>query len=332
MRKTFWSFKDINIYLLCSLALISSCSGRLKSTDDTSVILQPPLVKMINSSSQGEIEKRNYIFKYNMEAPSSICKLPPELLEISALTYNLKNGKLLAVNDEKPDVYEIDIQKCQVEKQFDFGKKGDYEGIEIVDKICYILKSSGSINLYDIKGKSTLSIIKTALSELNDVEGLGYNPKQKELILACKGAPQLDGHQKLKDAKAFYAFDLTKMELIESPKFLITDEELISFVQNKITIDLSKKKKEKLLKRVASFSPSAIAKHPYDETFFILSSVGKLLFVVDNNGILQDVQFLDEDIFIQPEGICFSPEGTLYISNEGKSLVANILTFNLIDQ
>ena len=30
------------------------------------------------------------------------------------------------------------------------------------------------------------------------------------------------------------------------------------------------------------------------------------------------VQFIDKELMPQPEGICFSPEGKLYISSEGK--------------
>ena len=41
------------------------------------------------------------------------------------------------------------------------------------------------------------------------------------------------------------------------------------------------------------------------------------------------VKELDEKLFRQPEGICFSPEGDMYISNEGQGGKGYILKFNI---
>ena len=46
-------------------------------------------------------------------------------------------------------------------------------------------------------------------------------------------------------------------------------------------------------------------------------------------GKVQDVKELDPKLFRQPEGICFSPIGDMYISNEGQGGKGYILKFNI---
>ena len=244
---------------------------------------------------------------YDLEKPDQICNLPKELLEISALGFDLDSRKLVTVNDEKADYYQLDIENCKVIDKYDFGKNDDYEGIEAVDGIVYVVKSNGDI--FTINRNTTFQSqeYETPLSKDNDVEGLGYDPVRNELLLACKGAPHIDKKTKYKKSKAVYAFDLDSKMLNEEPKFLIKDEDLE--------------------KRLEDFSPSGIAKHPITGEYYILSSIGRLLIVCDEAGDIRNVHFLKPKMFAQPEGICFSPEGTMYISNEGRSLVARILVF-----
>jgi uncharacterized protein YjiK len=64
----------------------------------------------------------------------------------------------------------------------------------------------------------------------------------------------------------------------------------------------------------------------------VLASVGKLLIILDKNGDIQDVHTLNPAEFKQPEGICFLPDGSLYISNEGKGGSATLLRFNYANQ
>ncbi|MBK7408618.1 MAG: SdiA-regulated domain-containing protein [Saprospirales bacterium] len=68
-----------------------------------------------------------------------------------------------------------------------------------------------------------------------------------------------------------------------------------------------------------AFAPSALAIHPLTGHLYLLSSVGKLLVVLDREtGAIIYVQKLKKSVHPQPEGICFDPDGTMYISNEGK--------------
>jgi uncharacterized protein YjiK len=38
-----------------------------------------------------------------------------------------------------------------------------------------------------------------------------------------------------------------------------------------------------------------------------------------HDGVLKQFQLMNKDLFLQPEGLCFAPDGTLYISSEGKN-------------
>ena len=76
-----------------------------------------------------------------------------------------------------------------------------------------------------------------------------------------------------------------------------------------------------------SFQPSGIAVHPVSGNIYIIASVGNLLMVYSRESIMLAMIKLRTKYFPQPEGICFSPDGSLYISNEGDEDEATILRF-----
>jgi DNA-binding beta-propeller fold protein YncE len=80
------------------------------------------------------------------------------------------------------------------------------------------------------------------------------------------------------------------------------------------------------------FSPSALAVQPQTRHLYILSSVGKILMVIDQSGRILHIEKLKKKVHPQPEGICFDPAGNLYISNEGKKGRATIQRFNFLNQ
>ena len=77
------------------------------------------------------------------------------------------------------------------------------------------------------------------------------------------------------------------------------------------------------------FSPSAIAVHPKTGQMYVLSSVGKILVVLDAKGNVQKVEKLDKSEYRQPEGLCFAKDGTMYMSSEGKGGKARIYRFDM---
>jgi len=63
--------------------------------------------------------------------------------------------------------------------------------------------------------------------------------------------------------------------------------------------------------------PSAAAINPVTNELYILSSLSHLIVVTDRKGKFIDLYELDPGIYTQPEGIAFTPDGDLIISNEG---------------
>ena len=80
------------------------------------------------------------------------------------------------------------------------------------------------------------------------------------------------------------------------------------------------------------FKPSGIAVHPISGKIYVLASAGKKLLVLDENGNPKEQYNLNEDQFPQPEGICFTPNGDLIISSEGKNGQASISYFSFNDK
>ncbi len=76
-----------------------------------------------------------------------------------------------------------------------------------------------------------------------------------------------------------------------------------------------------------SFQPSGIAIHPITGNIYILGSVGNLLIVFSRDGTMLAMVKLRSRYFPQAEGICFSPDGTLYIANEGDVDKGTVLKF-----
>ena len=293
---------------------------------------------IISCDFKGNEKKQNTIesisednFAYNLKAPSNIYYLPNNLKEISGISFYKKN-QIVCVNDEKANIYTFDTEKREVISKYDFGKKGDYEDIAVVEDDVFILRSDGTLfkveNFESSQRKTTK--IKTFLTKKNNTEGLFFDENTNSLLIACKDSPLINKNKRFKGFKAIYRFDLNTHTLIEKPEYLVNFSKIDSL---KVTGSVQKLfiNAAKHLKFVGDgnrFHPSGLAIHPIaKDKIYIISSLGKWLVVMTLEGKIIDIVELDKRIFSQPEGICFSENGDLFISNEGKNGKANILRF-----
>ena len=284
-----------------------------------------------NSDKHKLFEHANYDFPYQMDKPDRSWKLPKSLMEISGLSF-IDSYRLACVQDGKGNIYIFNLKTGEVEKKIDFGGDGDYEAIEIINNDAWILKSNGT--LYKVKSylKDTEPHIKkhtTVLTGKNDAEGLAWDPINNKLLIACKGHPFLDDKEG-KEFKAIYNFDLNTKRIDTNP-FLLIEMDTIKYYKNYNT--MTRMGVELLAyfdssKGDVSFQPSGIAIHPKTGNLFILASVGNLLIVYSGEGNMLAMINLSSKIHRQPEGICFSPDGTLYIANEGDGNNGTILKFD----
>jgi len=259
-----------------------------------------------------------------LEIPSDVFLLERDLREISGLTYSSQNSNLLAINDEKGYIYSLDTYSGKVQNRIDFGRSNDYEGLAYSEGIIYIAESNGEITTVDESSQQRIEKIKNDLSRRNDIEGLTYNPSTSTFLLAAKGRGSIKGKNGKK--KAIFTFDPISGNVSDIPFVKINLEKAVkSFASDpsKNFSDITNYQ----LKRVSKFSPSGIAVHPVSKRIYVLSSRGKLLVIFNQKGGLQGIHFLNERQHAQPEGICFGPNHTLYISNEGRAGKASLFSF-----
>ena len=258
---------------------------------------------------------------YDLENPDERITLHSRLQEISGLSL-IREGLLACVQDEQGRVFFFDLNSKTIVNNVKFGKSGDYEGVELVDNRIYVVESNGKIHHFDIANSNEKEVkattIKTPLASKNDVEGLGVLPGARKLLIACKGKAGI-GESKMK-GKAVYAYDLRKKKFEKEPVFSIRKNELNEFIRKNPDIFT--------IEKVPDFKPSGIAVHPKTNKIYVLNSVGKLLIILNMNNTIADVAVLNPKIFRQPEGICFGPNGELYIASEGGAGRGYILVFN----
>jgi uncharacterized protein YjiK len=230
---------------------------------------------------------------YDLSKPYVI-KLPPELDDISGITFYSKDNSLFAESDEKGGLYKIFINKPTDIRKWKFSHKRDYEDIVLVDSIFYVLNNNGDITAVNFLNDS-LQTHDYSFPENGkyEFESLYYDDKTQKLILICKDCA-VD-----KDAvTSTYSFD---------PKTLTYGSSYSIDARNIL---------EKTSPKSTKFKPSGASINPATGDLYLISSINKLLIIADRNGAVKEIFQLDPSIFVHPEGITFAPSGSLFISNE----------------
>jgi len=166
---------------------------------------------------------------------------------------------------------------------------------------------------------------KLATTSIESVSGAD----NEDIVLIHNGVNPFVDDKKGKEFKAIYTFDLNNKKLILKP-FLIIPMDTIKYYKNYNTMTQLGVELLAYLdhsKGDLSFQPSGIAIHPLGGDIYILGSVGNLLMVFSREGTMLAMIKLRSKYFPQPEGICFDPLGTMYISNEGDNEKGTILKF-----
>ncbi len=257
---------------------------------------------------------------YDLKDPVEKYFLPYVLSEISGLSF-LKDQQLITIEDEGNRAFIYDLTKKDIVHSIKFGNPGDYEGVEVVGDKVYVLESDGDLYRFNYteEKEAKSKKIETDLQRKNDTEGLGYDPLRKQLLIACKE----DGDTKEYKAKgkAVYVYDLEDEKLKKKARYEISLKSLKGFFEENRDF----KYDEKRLK----FKPSGIAYHPIEETIYIIASTGKLLIVLTRDGLIKATYPIAPRLLGQPEGICFAPNGDMYLSSEGEGDRGYILKYEM---
>ena len=249
---------------------------------------------------------------YNLNKPTTKFVMDDALHEISGIAFVKGNSDTMyAIEDENGKLFYFhpgDGKFASVK----FGKRGDYEDVAILpDREVVVLRSDGSLFAFPLslskdEMKGTVRDYEHILPE-GEYEGL-FAAENGQLIALCKNCPVDNQRENVtvytlqKDASGNWA------------------------VASHFEIDVSqstpggKHHKEK-------FHPSCLAHHPLTHQWWIISSVNKILLVLDEKWKVTGTYSLDPLLFKQPEGIAFDSKGNLYISNEGGDGSGNVLLF-----
>ncbi|MFN4316276.1 MAG: hypothetical protein ACK4E0_18460 [Chitinophagaceae bacterium] len=241
--------------------------------------------------------------------------MPDRLLEVSGISLLPgSNDSLLAQQDELGRVF---LLKAGEKKYRDirFADDGDFEDLTILQDQVFVLKSEGSIFNFLLSSFTTNEKEIAATEWLNswgkgEYEGLYARPDEKSLYLLCKECDDSKGDLLIKK------LDVDSFGLKLQGEIRIASDSVSRHLQD------GEIKGKKL-------QPSGLAQHPISGDWYIISHVNKLLIIADEGWRVKSAWPLSPTRFRQPEGICFAPNGDLFISNEGDEVSSgNVLKFH----
>lgn len=287
------------------------------------------LIALIGSACFTSLASAGNPHGYDLASPDAIYTLPESLREMSALTY-VNPEALVCVEDERGILYTYNPAANVITTQTTFGAEGDYEGLARVDETMYVLRSDGQ--LFEVMGYSSeapeVILHETAVPAKNN-EGLCYDKARNRLLIAAKS--KSGKGSEFKDTRLVYEFDLKTRSMREEPVFVFDLQEITELAR-KAGVEVPEKKNKKkgeASAAVIQLRPSGIAVHPATEELYLLSGSNHLLVVFTMDGMLRYIEEMDPDIFNKPEGITFTEDGDMLISNEGETnKSATILRFN----
>ncbi len=239
-------------------------------------------------------------------------KLPGRLYEISGLAMTLDNH-LMAHNDEKAVIYEIDYQSEVIVKAFQLADmknpvNGDFEGIATVNDKVYLVTSSGRIyeGSRGTEGESVLyNSYATGVGRDYEIEGLAYDATQQALLLMCKDARRAD----LKEQLVIYHWSLDEKQLVADAHIVIPVIEFTRYIGGK------------------EFQPSGIERHPVSGNYFVLAARQRAIAEITPGGQVVAAKEFPAQWHRQPEGITFAADGTLIIADEGSGKKARLTLY-----
>lgn len=227
-------------------------------------------------------------------------ELPEILKEISGMAFMGEN-KIAAVQDEQGKIYIYNLKTKKIEAEIPFSGTGDYEGIAIKDNIAFVLRADGAIFRVAGFGKNPeVEMFKTQFSQEHDLEGIVYDNTRNELLISVK-----EKDPNFENAKGIYSFNLNTKTVDKEPVYKL---ELTDSVFAEI-------QKEEILE---TFKPSEIGVHPQTGKLFVLAANPPSILILNEEGTPENLFYLNGDDFPQAEGLTFSPDGTIYVSNEGE--------------
>ena len=229
-------------------------------------------------------------------ANPKIINLPQVLDEISGIAYYAKDTSVFAIIDEDGLLFKVSLNRPDDVKEWRFDKQRDFEDLVYLDSTFYVMVSNGDIDKITF-ANDKMSVGKidfpNASKKVNEFESLYYSADSNKMVLLCK---QCEDDKK--STLSSYYFSDSAHQFVD---YLTMETEPL--------FQKMGSKKEKI-------KPSAAAINPITKELYVLCSVNKILFIQNAQGKIKEVIKLNPKIYKQPEGMTFTPDGDLIISNE----------------
>lgn len=229
-------------------------------------------------------------------APAQQWRMPPRLREISGLATS-PDGHLFGHDDEIAIIYLLDAERGELRKAFALGdpiERGDFEGLAITPSGEFYLTTSRGL-LYRFReagdgAHADFERFDTGLGETCEIEGLAYLAAEDSLILACKA----NEARAMRDVVSLHAW---------SPATGQTEAWLnvpVSTIAEAAGLP--------------GFHPSAIELH--SDRILLLAGREQAFAELSYGGDVLSARALGAR-HPQPEGLALSPDGALFIADEG---------------
>jgi len=240
-------------------------------------------------------------------------EMPLVLREISGISW-LGNDQLACIEDEDGIIFIYDLKTSKVVETIPFAGSGDFEAIAVNDQDAYVMRSDGIIYKVARFRESellTISSFQTNFKGGDNMETLCLNADANGLITVPKQ------RNKQEDFSRLYEIELVdkSMNVIDFPNIKSDDPDIDELWKNEVAERLR---------------PSDIAIHPKTGDYYIIEGRNPKLIILQPDGIVQKIVKLSRKNFNQPEGITFSPDGKLFISNESGESRANIVEVEIL--
>lgn len=240
-------------------------------------------------------------------------KLPRVLEEISGLAVT-EAGHVLAHNDERAVIYQLDPPTGEVIKAFSAGIggiRGDFEGIASAGSRLFLMTSSGQI-LETREGADgdavSYRMHRTGLEALCEFEGLAYDAHTHSLLLPCKETRTRE-----------FASHLVVLEVKLDPVRPYPVPRIFIPLQELEAMDLGD-----------TFHPSAVEIHPGTGGAVLISAREETILETSAQGTLVGGRELRRKSHPQPEGVTFLPDGTLLLADEGQGKRGRLTRYELV--
>ena len=304
-------------FLLYMLTIGSGTAATAEVAGDPSDTVQGISGVLSLADAAAASKRRVSLDSYTLDPETAThWKLPRELEEVSGLAMTGDN-RLLAHNDERAIVFEIDYRNGSIVKSFqlsdmNFPVAGDFEGVAATDDRIYLVSSSG--RLFEFRegspGESVLfNVYATGVGRDCEIEGLTYDRSRRGLLLMCKDARSLEMEGQL----AIYHWSIDKRQLNEDVRIVIPVKRFAGHIKGR------------------KFHPSGIERHPVSGNYFVVAARQGAIAEMTPDGKVLDVRKFQARWHRQVEGITFASDGTLIVADEGAGRKGRLTLYPVSD-